>query len=295
MCAQALMQRASPYNGALINRPFSMQKLLIPMFLAALALAGCAPPLEEGTSTSANTGGPTGATPAPVVNADPNDMEALRQRVSARLKGTPVDAVRPTPLPGIYEIQSGLNFGYVTLDGRYLIEGDLNDMETGRSLTEDTRRTARMALVNRFSDDQSIVYAPEGAPAKYTVTVFTDIDCGYCRKLHQHIAEYNADGIAVRYLFFPRTGPETPSYFKAEKVWCAADRKAALTEAKLGAGYEGDASCPNPVMDHLRLASQLGLRGTPAIILPDGEMIPGYQTPAELLKALSRQEASRPS
>lgn len=272
-----------------------MQKLLVPMLLAVMALAGCAPPLEEGAKTSASTDTGAGATNTPVQPADPNDMEALRQLVSARLKGTPVDAVRPTPLPGIYEVQSGLNFGYVTLDGRYLIEGDLNDMTTGRSLTEDTRRTARMALVDQFSSaDKAILYAPEGAPAKYTVTVFTDIDCGYCRRLHQHIAEYNADGIAVRYLFFPRSGPDTPSYFKAEKVWCAADRKAALTQAKLGSGYEGDASCPNPVMDHLKLASQLGLRGTPAIILPDGQLIPGYQTPDELLKALARQDV-RPS
>ena len=98
----------------------------------------------------------------------------------------------------------------------------------------------------------------------------------------------------MRYLFVPRSGPETPSYFKAEQVWCAADRKAALTQAKLGSGFEGDASCKNPVLDQLKLAAQLGLRGTPAIILPDGELIPGYQTPDELLKALVLHDAPRP-
>ena len=97
------------------------------------------------------------------------------------------------------------------------------------------------------------------------------------------------DGIAVRYLFFPRSGPNTPSFHKAEQVWCAADRQDALTQAKLGAsGYEGDRGCTNPVMQHLRLAAQMGLRGTPAIVLPDGEVVPGYQTPAELLRVLGQ-------
>ncbi len=267
-----------------------MQKSVLSIFLAVAALTACAPPMEEGAGKSASVD-PAPVAAAPVIDADPADMEALKQRIAANLRGTPVDAVRPTPIPGIYEVQSGLNFGYVSLDGRYLIEGDLNDINTGKSLTEDRRKLARVALVKQFDGDQAIEYAPANGPAKYTVTVFTDIDCGYCRKLHQHIAEYNADGIAVRYLFFPRSGPDTPSFFKAEKVWCAADRKAALTQAKLGSGYEGDASCKNPVMDQLKLASQLGLRGTPAIILPDGELIPGYQTPDELLKALGQHAA----
>ena len=114
-----------------------MQKSLISMFLVVAALAGCAPPMDEGAGKSATSAAGNTA-PAPVVNADPSDLEALRQRIASNLKGTAVDAVRPTPLPGIYEVQSGLNFGYVSLDGRYLIDGDLNDLSTGRSLTEDT-------------------------------------------------------------------------------------------------------------------------------------------------------------
>lgn len=257
--------------------------LLLP---ALFALCACAPPAPESESAAAS--GTAAAVPAPVINADPADLEAVRQRVAASLKGVQVDAVRATPMPGIYEVQSGMNFGYVSLDGRFLIEGDLNDIATGKSLTEDRRRGARAAIMSGVSPDQSILYAPDHGPTKYTVTVFTDIDCGYCRKLHQHIAEYNADGIAVRYVFFPRSGPDTESFYKAEKVWCAADRKAALTQAKLGAGYEGDKSCQNPVMDHLKLASQLGLRGTPAIVMPDGELVPGYQTPEQLLRVLAQ-------
>lgn len=219
-------------------------------------------------------------------------MEALKLRLAATLPGVKIDTVRTTPMPGIYEVQSGLNFGYVSLDGRYFIEGDLNDLTSGERLTDVHRRSARRDLMATMSAEQSILYAPKDVPTKYTVTVFTDIDCGYCRKLHQHIAEYNADGIAVRYLFFPRSGPDTDSFYKAEKVWCAANRREALTQAKLGSGYEGDKSCKNPVLDHLKLAAQLGLRGTPAIVLPDGELIPGYQTPDALVKILAEHSAA---
>ncbi len=264
---------------------------------AALALltAACAPQKAEDASTQA-AADPEPAVPAPVVaDVAPGDLDAIKGRLQANMPGLQVDAVRATPIEGLYEVQSGFNFGYVTPDGRYLIDGDLNDIASGERLTENRRRTARAELIGGLAADQTIEYAPAGGDAKYTVTVFTDIDCGYCRKLHEHIAEYNGDGIAVRYVFFPRSGPGTSSFHKAEKVWCAADRQDALTEAKLGKGFEGPRDCSNPVMDHLRLAAELGLRGTPAIVLPDGELIPGYQEPAQLLKALAEHgSAPRP-
>ena len=265
-----------------------MHKLLMSTLIGAtvLSLAACAPKAPDEPAKQESAAATTELPPLP-----PGDLDALKQRLALNLKGVRIDSVRATPIPGVYEIQSGLNFGYVSADGRYLIEGDLNDVVASKSLTEENRRLARADLMKGFSSDQAIEYAPPAnVPTKYTITVFTDIDCGYCRKLHSHIAEYNADGIAVRYLFFPRSGPDTESYYKAEKVWCAADRKAALTQAKLGPGYEGDMSCKNPVMDHLHLASALGLRGTPAIVLPDGELIPGYQTPEQLLKVLAQHE-----
>ncbi|MGQ0529616.1 MAG: DsbC family protein [Panacagrimonas sp.] len=263
-----------------------MRHFFLPLAVLVLTLTACAPPAPDNKTEAAATATASVA-PAAIVAVDPNDMAALKARLAKTLPGVTVDAVRGTPMPGIYEVQSGLNFGYVTLDGRYLIDGDLNDLATNQRLTENNRRVARLKLMDSIGATQTIEYAPSNQPAKYTVTVFTDVDCGYCRKLHQHIAEYNADGIAVRYVFYPRSGPDTPSFHKAEKVWCAKDRQAALTEAKLGAGYEGDRTCTNPVMDHLRLATQLGLRGTPAILLPDGEVVPGYQTPAELIKVLA--------
>ncbi len=259
-----------------------MRFLLLAAVLIPL-LAACKPQQSE----------PTDKIPAkePKVTAEPVDessdsMAQLKANLAANLPGIPIDQINATPVEGIYEIRSGLTFGYVSADGRYLFAGDLSDLKTGDSVTEERRRGLRHDLLANVPEDQSILYAPEGK-AKHTVTVFTDIDCGYCRKMHQHIAEYNKDGIAVRYLFFPRSGPDTESFAKAEQVWCAKDRNAALTQAKLGGGYKGEQSCANPVLDHLQLGSELGVRGTPAIFLPDGELVPGYRTPEQLLSDLS--------
>jgi thiol:disulfide interchange protein DsbC len=126
-----------------------------------------------------------------------------------------------------------------------------------------------------------VVFGPKDAP--YTITVFTDIDCGFCRRLHAEIGKYNASGIRVRYLFMPRAGKGSESYKKAVGVWCAKDRQRAMTDAKAGKDVPAQ-DCKNPVDEHLALAELLGINGTPALILPDGELLPGY-VPADRLKA----------
>ncbi|HWU67307.1 MAG TPA: DsbC family protein, partial [Stenotrophobium sp.] len=198
--------------------------------------------------------------------------------------------VRKSPVPGIYEIRSGMNFGYVTGDGQYMIEGDLVRLTTGEQITEKQRGEARLAALAKIGTQNMIIYSPPNP--KHTVTVFTDVDCGYCRMLHSQIAQYNAKGIAIRYVSFPRTGPNTESFRKAEVVWCSADRKEALTKAKLGDPMKGDSSCKNPVMEEYMAGVSLGVRGTPSLILDDGEMIPGYQPPDQLAQTLSEHDKS---
>ncbi len=270
-----------------------MRNNLAPLIIA-LGLGACSPqmPESQGEDAAAADKRSQPAVKVDLADSEPLDADqlaALQASIAENLPGVAIDHIRSTPLPGIFEIQAGLNFGYVSADGRYLIEGDLNDLESGVALTDVRRRGVRHEMLESAGAGQSITYAPK-EPAKYTVTVFTDIDCGYCRKLHEHIAEYNDEGIAVRYLFFPRSGPNTESFYKAEQVWCAADQQAALTKAKLGGGYSGKKDCSNPVMQHLQLAAELGIRGTPAIFLPDGELIPGYQTPDQLVKILEQHQ-----
>jgi thiol:disulfide interchange protein DsbC len=192
-----------------------------------------------------------------------------------------VDGVRTTPIAGVYEVAIGPRLVYMTGDGRYLIQGGISDLETREDLTEPRRNAVRLDVINKVSEDQMVVFGPKDAP--YTITVFTDIDCGFCRRLHAEIGKYNASGIRVRYLFMPRAGKGSESYKKAVGVWCAKDRQRAMTDAKAGKDVPAQ-DCKNPVDEHLALAELLGINGTPALILPDGELLPGY-VPADRLKA----------
>ena len=131
-----------------------------------------------------------------------------------------------------------------------------------------------------------MIIFPASKP-RHTLTVFTDIDCGYCRKLHSDIDKYNDEGITVRYLPFPRSGPDTPSYYKAVSVWCSDDRRAALTRAKAGQDVP-NATCDNPVRASLALGHKLGVNGTPALILEDGHLLPGYVPPKKLAQVMEQ-------
>jgi thiol:disulfide interchange protein DsbC len=260
--------------------------------LLLLCVAACKPPTPDSADKAAVPKAADASAPA-AASENPAELAAVRTAIKANMPDLDPEQVRASPLPGIYEIQIGMNFGYVTADGRYLIAGDLTDLKTRQEITEDRRRDARVALVEKIDRDGFIEFAPENMPAKYTVTVFTDVDCGYCRMLHRQIKDYNALGIAVRYVFFPRSGANTPSFYQAEEVWCSADRKAALTRAKSGIDLNSDKSCPNPVMAHLQAAAELGLRGTPSIVLPNGELVPGYRPPADLLAVLQQKTAEQ--
>lgn len=255
----------------------------LPLLVLLLpSLAACAPPYKSTQAEAAPAQEQAVAMPAATAG-EPADMSAVKAKLAERLQAK-VENIRPSPVPGFYEVQSGMNFGYVSIDGEYLIEGDLVKISTGETLTENSRKKARLAALEKIGVANMIEFAPTSP--RHTITVFTDIDCGYCRLLHNQIAGYNAKGIAVRYVFFPRSGPDTESFFKAERVWCAADRKAAFTSANKTGSISGDASCKNPILDQYMTGLTLGVRGTPAIVLDDGELVSGYQPPDRLAQTL---------
>jgi thiol:disulfide interchange protein DsbC len=218
--------------------------------------------------------------PAPAGKAGDN-----RAAIAKKLEGLKVEDVRISPVTGVYEITRGSDISYVSSDGRYAIVGDMIDLDSDANLSENRRRTIRQRLIETVPESEMIVFSPKDP--KYTVTVFTDIDCGYCRKLHSQIAEYNRLGIRVRYLFFPRSGPDTESWHKAEEVWCAANRNDALTKAKKGEEIASkDCGANNIVARDYELGHKLAVDGTPAIFLSTGEMLPGYAPPGQLAKYL---------
>lgn len=210
------------------------------------------------------------------------DQTRIRGELAKIIPGKAPDAVQKSPVNGLYEVSYGTELYYVSADARYVLRGDLLDLKTRVNLTESRRSSARLeALENAKSG--MIVFAPK--ETKHTVTVFTDVDCVYCRKLHGGMKEMNDLGIAVRYLAFPRAGVGSASFDKAVSVWCAKDQRKAMDDAK-GKGEVTPAKCENPVAEHLALGQELGVSGTPALVLEDGRMFPGYMPPDKLLQVL---------
>jgi thiol:disulfide interchange protein DsbC len=207
-----------------------------------------------------------------------------RAEIAARIPGARADELRATVVPGLWELTRGAEIVYVTTDGKYAFTGDLYDLASNNNLTEQHRRELRVKAINAFPESDMVVFGPK--EAKYTVTVFTDVDCPYCRKLHSQMGEYNRLGIRVRYLLYPRTGPNSVSWTKAEQVWCSVDRNTALTRAKLGEELTTRPCANNPVARTYALGQDFALEGTPAIVTADGEMLPGYVPPDVLAKHL---------
>lgn len=220
---------------------------------------------------------------SPIANADV-DKNALKKKLAERMPSLTVENISPSEIKGLYEVMVGANIYYVSEDGRYLIQGRMFDLVDKKDLTEKKLAIAKAALINSVSKDDMIIF--KAPMQKYVINIFTDIDCGYCRKLHAEIDQYMAEGITVQYLFFPRAGKSSESYKKAVSVWCASDRNAALTAAKSNSESLEEKTCKNPVDAHMALGDELGVRGTPMMITPKGTVFPGYMPAKKLVEAL---------
>jgi len=218
--------------------------------------------------------------------ADDAELEAVRTKISAKFESINAEDINPSPIDGWYTVQKGSVVAYVSADGRYLLQGDLIDLDSQVNLTEISRNDARRDLVASLEDERSIVFSP--TEVKHTVTVFTDIDCTYCRKLHSEIDDYLEKGIQVRYVLYPRNGPASKAWSTSEDVWCARDRNAALTAAKLDRSFETAKCDASVVSQHYMLGRDIGLRGTPAIVFEDGTLVGGYLPPAALSMRLEQ-------
>ena len=213
------------------------------------------------------------------------DTGSIKQKIAERLPGVTVDHIVPSPVKGIYEVGiDGSDVVYISADGRYFFSGPLVDMITRENLTERVRAEQRVKILKEVPEKSMIIFEPN-AEVKHTLTIFTDIDCPFCRKLHREMPLLNRMGIRVRYMFFPRAGIGSDSYEKAVSVWCADNQQAEMTLAKSGKVPELR-DCDNPVRQQMALARRLGLRGTPYLITETGRTISGYVPAPELFESL---------
>jgi len=261
------------------------------MFKVFALPALCVFALGSAFSFADQTQAPAAVPPAPAATpAAPVDPRAALLKLLPA--GAKIEDLKPSPIPGIYEFTQDADVSYLTADGKYFLDGNLYDMQSRENLTEQLRTHARLAMIAAVPESEMLIFSPPNP--KYTITVFTDVDCQYCRKLHSEMAELNRLGVRVRYMFFPRTGPNTESWRKAEVVWCSANRNDALTRAKAGAQLDMNKTCgPTPVAREYALGESIGVRGTPAIVTESGDFIAGYLPPKELVAQLKDFEAPK--
>ena len=195
-----------------------------------------------------------------------------------------ISDVKETPIKGIYQVTIGPDVIYMSRDGNYVLKGEILDIGNRRNLTEDFHAQKRINLLNTIADGEYIEFS--STKTKNHIYVFTDVDCGYCRKLHRDVPELNSMGIAVRYLAYPRAGVDSIIGEEMRNVWCAENRQKALTTSKNRQPIEVKI-CDAPIARHHALGRELGVTGTPAIFLENGRKLPGYIPPDELYEQIN--------
>ncbi|WP_018865719.1 MULTISPECIES: DsbC family protein [unclassified Thioalkalivibrio] len=210
--------------------------------------------------------------------------EAIEEYMARVIPDTEIDSIRETPMEGVFEVRYGTDILYVSEDGRYLIQGNMVDLETRENLTQSALSGVRADMFAAIDDSELVTYSPNGE-TRGVLNIFTDPNCPYCREIHQDLPEYLSAGIKVRYLMFPVLGRDSPEIM--DRIWCAEDREEAMDRAKEGDKLSDiDSSCATPQDQHMAMGQQLGLRGTPALITEGGQQLSGYQEPQAVIERI---------
>lgn len=218
------------------------------------------------------------------VQAEGNeDIDRVRAELLKMIPAATTAEITPSPIAGVYRVEVSGNFAFAYVDGDYVLFGDLYNTKEQVNLGEQARNERMAGMIKDVPVNEMIVFGPD--KPKRTITVFTDIDCGYCRKLHREVPQLTEAGIQVRYLAFPRAGIGSDSYKKYVSVWCSDDQQTAMTSAKAGESVS-PASCENPIADSYNLGQRVGVSGTPTIIFDDGRVTPGYIPYERLIRQL---------
>lgn len=212
-------------------------------------------------------------------------ITALKDKLKGKFRSEPT-SVKVSKLPNIFEVMYGTEVVYFSEDGNYFLAGDMIELASRKNLSDIAKQSIRKNMLET-QDNKPVVFKSENE--KHVLTVFTDIDCGYCAKLHREMAEINTKGITIEYLMFPRAGLQSQSFEKAVSMWCADDPKQMMTDAKERREIPKK-SCQNPIADQYNLGRELGVTGTPALMTSTGRLIPGYMPADRLLATLEQDE-----
>ncbi len=221
------------------------------------------------------------------VQAEPT-LDEVQQRVSERLPGIAVSSLSKSSVSGLYELVTDGQVYYVDETAEYLVDGSLIRLSDRTNLTDARLGGIHVSMIEEVGEDNMLIYEPQ-KPSNRSITVFTDISCGFCRRLHAELDTLLEEGVRVRYLLFPRAGIGSQGHKDLESVWCADNPQGAMTVAKAGGNIE-PATCDNPIEQHMALAERIGLQGTPLIYTDSGEKIPGYREAGVLASMVNESE-----
>lgn len=243
------------------------------------AKAGAAPSTDAVASTdsASDSAATKPATPTEAIAAIEKTLRESNPKIEIR-------SIVPSAIPDIYEVQViGRGIIYTNPTGEYFFDGPMLKIEADKvvNITDSAMSGLRAELMAKVSRDDEIIFSPEG-PVKASISVFTDVDCGFCQRLHKEVPQLNSMGIEVRYLAYPRAGIPSPSYDKIATAWCSDNPRETLTKLKMREAVEINVCENNPVPELYQLGRKIGITGTPAIVLDSGELIPGYR-PADAL------------
>lgn len=211
----------------------------------------------------------------------------LKHLKSTLQPGIEIHSVKPSPVKGVYQVRIASDLLYLSEDGSYLFTGDIYDLASKVNLTEKASRVITQEALASVADGDKIIYkAPN---EKYKISVFTDISCPYCTKLHQHIDDFNQAGITVEYLAFPRAGADSVAAKNMQRIWCAKDKAAAMDKAKIDKTYPESDCEGQQAKEQFELGRQLGINATPTLIFSDGQIKPGYVNSQQLLAILKEK------
>lgn len=213
--------------------------------------------------------------------------EDLINKISKILPtGLPINFIEESSMPDFYVVNVANNqILYVSKDFKFVLAGEVIALNEGEitSLNDIYENKFIKNIISSIKPNESIDFISSNE--RFKLKIFTDVSCSYCRLLHSEIDQYLSNGITINYLAFPRDGLDSEVYKDMVSVWCSLNPKDSLNKLKKGENIESK-NCKNPVEEHFRKGSLIGITGTPTIILEDGTKFSGYIPANELIKIL---------
>ena len=210
----------------------------------------------------------------------------IRKTVSNAYPDVAIDAIKKID-DNFHEIIINKQIYYATNDGKYLIVGNVINLNTKESITENTKMNQRLSIIDSIDMKNYMIFKPK--KTDHILTIFTDTSCPYCQKLHNEIPDLLENNIEIRYVLFSRNGNDVDAYQQLVSAWCSDDKVDALEDLFAGDILDDISNCENPIARNFDYAGSLSVEGTPTIFLEDGRIIPGYQNYENILAFINKQ------